>query len=305
MAEPFEIRFAPEGRTCLTAGPTPLFLAAASCGIVLEQPCGSLGTCGNCRVRVLAGSVPPSAEDLDLLSDQELRDGWRLACKLVVDGEATIEVPPSVRSLAGKSFGGDLGLDDARQPVATAPADEGPVAFGLAVDIGSTSLAAALIDLRDGHIVASDSTLNPQVMYGADVISRIHYSVEQPDGLARLTFAVREGLRELVEGLVAASACSERDVVVPACAGNPTMVHTWAGVPVATLGTAPYLGVLSGELNCRAGDVALPIRRMRRSTRFPRCEATWGATPWRPRSPPGSIRSIGRRCSSISERTRK
>ena len=259
MAASFEIRFTPDGRSCTATGPTPLFMAAASCGIVLEQPCGSQGTCGNCRVRVLSGDVLPSAEDLDLLSGDELRGGWRLACRIVVAGDATIEIPPSVRSLGGKSFGGELALDEMRQPVPTAAVEAGRPALGLAADIGSTSLAAALVDLRDGSVVASDATLNPQVMYGADVISRIHYTVAEPDGLARLTGAVREGLRDLVERLTRAAGVRGRDVVVAALAGNPTMVQTWAGVPVASLGTAPYLGAWSGEFHTRAGEVSLHI----------------------------------------------
>jgi uncharacterized 2Fe-2S/4Fe-4S cluster protein (DUF4445 family) len=259
MADAFEIRFMPDGRSHVATGPTPLFMVAASCGIVLEQPCGSQGTCGNCRVRVVSGDVPPSSEDLDLLSDEELRDGWRLACRIVVGTDATIEVPPSVRSLGGKSFGGDLPLDEGRQPVAAAAVEAGRAALGLAVDIGSTSLAAALVDLRDGRVVAFDSTLNPQVMYGGDVITRIHYSVVEPDGLARLTSAVREGLRDLVERLLRASDARARDVVVAACAGNPTMVQTWAGVSVASLGTAPYLAAWSDEFITRACEMALAI----------------------------------------------
>lgn len=258
MAEPFQIRFAPDGQAFTASGPTPLFLAAASCGIVLEQPCGALGTCGNCRVRVVAGAMAPGSADRDLLSDEELRNGWRLACRLVVSGPATIEIPPSVRSLAGKSFGGDLALDEGRVPVVDVRAIAGP-ALGLAVDIGSTSLAAALVDLGDGRVVASDSRLNPQVMYGADIISRIHYSVEQPDGLERLTGAVRDGLRDLVDALLGTAACTRDDVVAAACAGNPTMVQTWAGAPVASLGTAPYLAAWSGERQFRARELALPV----------------------------------------------
>jgi uncharacterized 2Fe-2S/4Fe-4S cluster protein (DUF4445 family) len=257
MSESFDIRFAPDGRSFRASGPTPLFMAAGACGIVLEQPCGALGTCGACRVRVAPGAPPPGREDRDLLSDDEIRNGWRLACRLVVSGPATIEIPPSARSSAGKSFGGDPPFGEDRVPVAgVRPTAQ---ALGLAVDIGSTSLAAALVDLADGRVVAFDSRLNPQVMYGADVISRIHYSMAQPDGLARLTAAVRGGIGDLVDALLAAAARTRDDVVVAACAGNPTMVQAWAGVPVAALGTAPYLAAWSGERQFRALDVGLPV----------------------------------------------
>ncbi len=258
MANAFEIRFAPDGGRFTASGPTPLFLAAAACGIVLEQPCGALGTCGACRVRVAAGVAVPGSLDRELLSEEDLRNGWRLACRLVVDGPVTIEVPPSARSLAGKSFGGDIAFDSGRVPVAGAQA-AAPPALGLAVDIGSTSLAAALVNLEDGRVVVADSMLNPQVAFGGDVISRIHFSVTEPDGLTRLTAAVRDGLRDLVDGLLAESSRGREGVVLAACAGNPTMVQTWAGVPVAPLGTAPYLAAWSSERQFRARDVSLPI----------------------------------------------
>ncbi|MBE3135119.1 MAG: 2Fe-2S iron-sulfur cluster binding domain-containing protein, partial [Acidobacteria bacterium] len=322
MAEPFQVCFVPEGRSYTAAGPTELFLAAASCGIILEQPCGSRGTCGNCRVRIVAGDVPPGGADRLRLSDAELQAGWRLACQLVIDRPATVEVPSSVRSLAGKSFGGDLEVDPARVPVVdvrtvqverasiavqesdldrvtsalgrvrhglsaspralaglrqvlgradsarlvirgtelvTASEADGPWPLGLALDIGSTSLAAALVDLRDGQVICSDSRLNPQVTFGADIIARIHYTVERPDGLERLTAAVRGGLRDLVCDLLSMAGRHADDVVLAACAGNPTMMHAWAGVAIAPLGTAPYVGAWSAELDCRASEMDLPI----------------------------------------------
>ncbi len=320
--EPFEIRFVPDNRSCTSEGPVELFLAAAMCGIVVEQPCGSRGTCGKCRIRLVAGEIPPAGADRRLLSEGELDAGWRLACQLVVDRPVTIEVPPGTRSLAGKSFGGDLEVDADRVPVVDVRDVQGGAAslevqqtdldrltaalglprhsltasprvlaplqrvlavsgsarvavqngelvavsdvhsrwpLGLALDIGSTSLAAALIDLRDGRVLCADSRLNPQVAFGADIISRIHFATERADGLDQLTDAVRDGLADLIRDLLAAARCGASDVILAACAGNPTMMHAWAGVAIAPLGTAPYLGVWSSELHARAAEFGLPI----------------------------------------------
>jgi uncharacterized 2Fe-2S/4Fe-4S cluster protein (DUF4445 family) len=134
-----------------------------------------------------------------------------------------------------------------------------PAGFGLAVDIGTTSLAAALIALDDGAVTASASCLNPQVSLGADVIARIKHSSEHPDGGENLARLVRGGLASLVGDLLGEVGCRARDVVTAAVAGNPTMLQAWAEVPLAGLGTAPYAALWSLDQHWRAVDVGLPI----------------------------------------------
>jgi uncharacterized 2Fe-2S/4Fe-4S cluster protein (DUF4445 family) len=131
--------------------------------------------------------------------------------------------------------------------------------FGLAVDIGTTSLAAALVSLDDGSVAASASALNPQVAFGADVISRIKHTLEVPEGGAQLGAAVRDGLATLVAELAAEVGCSPRDIVIASVAGNPTMTHAWLGVPVGSLGRAPYAAVWTDALTVKAVAVGLPI----------------------------------------------
>jgi len=339
MDAAFHIRFEPDGQVYEAPGPVEVFLAAAARGILIEQPCGATGTCGKCRVRVIDGAPPPSDADQRVLEPREIAGGWRLACHLVLDRPARVEVPSTARSAAGKSFGGALdlvgrsrvvqvrmlevasaakdnqesdlervaaalglprrgvtaspgALAELRGQLAATPlvraafqADEliavspapRPSCFGLAIDIGSTSLAAALVDLTSGEVGAAASRLNPQVVFGADVISRIHYAGEHAGGAARLTSAVRDGLAALVDELVMAAGCASSDVVAAACAGNPTMLHTWAGVNPAPLGTAPYVGAWSGEIDCRAGEVGLPIHPNARVYAFPMIRSHVGA----------------------------
>jgi len=339
MDAAFDIRFEPDGQVYEASGPVEVFLAAAARGILIEQPCGATGTCGKCRVRVIDGAPPPSDADQRVLDPAEIAGGWRLACHLVLDRPARVEVPSAARSAAGKSFGGALDLvgssrvvqvrtldvapasnDNqesdldrvaaalglARRDVTASPAalaelrtrlaktspvraafqanelvavgPASPVScFGLAIDIGSTSLAAALVDLTSGEVGAAGSRLNPQVVFGADVISRIHYAGQHAGGTARLTAAVRDGLAALVDELVEATGCSASDVVAAACAGNPTMLHTWAGVNPAPLGIAPYVGTWSGEIDCRAEKVGLPIHPNARVYAFPMIRSHVGA----------------------------
>lgn len=250
----------PDDRAYVGDTPVELYLAAAAAGILLEQPCGSQGTCGRCRVRVVEGAPPPSDGERTILTSTELDAGWRLGCQLVVASTLVIEIPGVTRSLSGKSFGGDLAPAALAHPVATlAPGDPQP-RYGLAVDIGTTSLAAALVSLADGLVAASASALNPQVAFGADVISRIGHTLATPGGLAHLRDAVREGLGRLVDDLAAEAGCRADDIVVGAVAGNPTMTQAWLGVPVDGLGRAPYAAAWSGALTVKATDVGLPIR---------------------------------------------
>ena len=131
--------------------------------------------------------------------------------------------------------------------------------LGLAVDIGTTSLAAALIDLASGEVWQSGACLNPQVASGSDVIARIRYAMEREAHLAALRDAVRDGLSGLAASLLAEAGCEARDVVAVAVAGNPTMLHAWAGVPVASLGVAPYRGVWTHAASWKAGELGLPV----------------------------------------------
>ena len=93
-AERAHLRFEPEGADVRVPGGTPVFDAASWNGIAIDSTCGGHGTCKKCKVRVLEGDVPISAVDPRAFTTEELRDGWRLACRAPARGELVIEVPP-------------------------------------------------------------------------------------------------------------------------------------------------------------------------------------------------------------------
>lgn len=260
IAASFTIRFLPDDRAYESDAPVDLYLAASAAGILLEQPCGGRGTCGRCRVRVADGAPLPTESERAVFSQTELAAGWRLGCQLVLASKAVIEVPVVVRSLSGKSFGGDPPPGALERPVVAPEPGRARPRFGLAVDIGTTSLAAALVSLADGTVAASASALNPQVAFGADVISRIGHTLASADGLAHLRDAVRGGLRRLTDGLATEVGCRADDIVLAAAAGNPTMTQAWMGVSVDGLGRAPYAAAWSGAVTTTAAKVELPIR---------------------------------------------
>src|SRR5512145_2974811 len=104
---PLRLQFQPEGCTWQGDAPSPLAMAAAECGILLEQPCGGKGVCGKCLVRSLDGAIAAGPADLRALGEAAVAEGWRLACRATVGEDAVVEVPAGSRMVARKSFGAD------------------------------------------------------------------------------------------------------------------------------------------------------------------------------------------------------
>ncbi len=239
-----------------------LSAAAALCDVLVEQPCGSKRSCGKCRVRIVEGAVAPTDDDRRVLDPELIAAGWRLGCGLVLQADVTIEVPRAARAVAAKSFGGEDLF--AASPIAPAEPDvlarartRGLTPWGIAIDVGSTTLAAALVRLDTGEVRATASALNPQVRFGADVVSRIRYAQDHPEGSAALHGAVARSLDELIATCAADAGVSSRDIAAIACVGNPTMMHTLIGRDVTSLGQAPYEGSLRGAWRGHASVLSL------------------------------------------------
>jgi uncharacterized 2Fe-2S/4Fe-4S cluster protein (DUF4445 family) len=125
--------------------------------------------------------------------------------------------------------------------------------LGLAVDLGTTKIAAYLVDMETGDPLAAEGIMNPQIAYGEDVMSRISYAMG--NGGARLRQVVTEGLNELIEKL-----CSEPERIVEmTLVGNTAMHHLFVGLPVRQLGLAPYLPAVQISLDVKARDLGLHV----------------------------------------------
>ncbi|NJD08883.1 MAG: DUF4445 domain-containing protein, partial [Gemmatimonadetes bacterium] len=232
----FVLRFLPDGCQWRGEQPSPLAIAAAECGILLEQPCGGKAVCGKCRVRVADGHLAPDPADLRVLGGSAVEAGWRLACRATVSSDAQLEVPPASRTVARKSFGPDSLLAESMEP-------GNPVGgWAIALVLGSTTLAAALVDLATGAVAATASALNPQVHYGGDVISRIAFARAHEHGSRELHRLMLAGVDGLVGQCAAALGIDRSELRALAAAGNPTMTHTLLGLGVHGLGEAPFQG---------------------------------------------------------------
>ncbi len=189
----------------------------------VEFPCGGRGRCKGCRVRLLEGDLPPTAMDTRFLSDSELRDGWRLACQARIKGDLTLEVAQWESTILS---------DDT--PVAFA-SKEG---FGIAVDLGTTTIAAQLLDLSNGSVLAVRTALNTQAVRGADVMSRVQFALDA-EGASELRGQIREQIRVMAEAMIEETA-SGRSVSEMVLVGNTAMHHLFCGFNVSPLAHAPF-----------------------------------------------------------------
>ena len=132
-------------------------------------------------------------------------------------------------------------------------------AWGVAIDVGSTTLAGYLLDLTTGEIVATAGRMNPQIRFGEDLMSRVSYVMMNPGGAAALTGAVRGALDELVGELCEAAPVPRTHVHDVVVVGNPIMHHLVLGLDPTPLGTAPFTLAVRRGVHAAATDVGLGL----------------------------------------------
>ncbi len=202
--------------------------------VMVNLPCGGEGRCGRCRIVVIEGDASPTPEDRTHILKSEIEQGHRLACRLAVAGDMTVEIPA-----ASRVAGTGASWEDVRV-IAERPATADGIS--LAVDLGTTSIATALIAHPGGEVLAHASALNPQAAYGADVISRINAVIKDPSALARQQHIVADAIAGLLDKLIRKVDPAYSRVHEVVVAGNPTMEHLFLGrdpVPIASVPFAP------------------------------------------------------------------
>ena len=184
----------------------------------IEFPCGGTGLCGGCRVRVLAGSLSITEQDGLSFSSKELPRGWQLAC------QAHAEMP---LVLECEQWHMDVLADN------SVLSGRGEKCLGIAIDLGTTTIAAQMVDLATGSVLGVETELNAQAPFGSDVMSRIRAALSGAD----LTTVVRAALRPMIEKLAGGR---EQEIVEIVLVGNTAMHHLFAGLDVESLSHAPF-----------------------------------------------------------------
>ncbi|HEX8985701.1 MAG TPA: ASKHA domain-containing protein [Bryobacteraceae bacterium] len=230
------IRLQPLGESLEAEQGSPLRDALFAFGV--EFPCGGRGRCRRCRVRVLEGNLPVTAADRDLLPSDELDNGWRLACHARAEAGLTLEIAQMEAAILADDSAFDFKPRNG---------------LGIAVDLGTTTLVAQLLDLRTARVLAVRTALNPQAAYGADIMSRVQYALG--GGQAKLTALVRESVGRLAAGMLATAPAGARRIERIVVVGNSVMHHLFCGVNVDPLSHVPFEPVRDGLENFHAGEL--------------------------------------------------
>lgn len=222
-------------------------------GLSLDYVCGGIGRCGKCAVRVISGHVPVTGADRAFFSKEALEQGWRLACQMQVTDDIEIEVAEDLvcQKEAGIQVAGLYPLDEKTDQGLPAKS-----AYGVAIDLGTTTIGFALVDLATGQVERSLSRMNSQRIYGADVLSRIQCANEgQGNALRRCAeLDLRQGIKDLCKDQIDVSGI--RHIVI---AGNTTMCHLLRGYSCQTLGMAPFRPVSTEQEDFVQKGIAVTI----------------------------------------------
>ncbi len=210
-------------------------------------------------VEVAEPDMHDPSGDLERLRDA-LRDQWELE-NVAADLHILQSMQPILRKGDWKVTVA-VHLGDAENPPRIMniwPGYYDGTVYGLAVDLGSTTIAAHLCDLQTGEVLASSGVMNPQIRFGEDLMSRVSYSMMNAGGADEMTEAVREGMRALFTQIAAEAQIDKALIVDAVFVCNPVMHHLFLGIDPFELGQAPFALTTNNALRLRADDLDLNI----------------------------------------------
>lgn len=316
--------FEPGGTEVFVPAGTLLSKAAAASGRAVEMPCGGMGTCGKCRVVVSGVCEEPDQAERRRISEEDLANGVRLACRTRVIGEVTVTIPEESRSLVQKILSHGVlrdcevmsgitkvfcelvppTLEDERaeferladhlearditlrpnlnvlrtasstlrsgsykatavvsgdELIALESGDTSSSCYGVAYDLGSTTVVGYLMDLLTGEELAVSSAMNPQTMYGDDLVSRISFATTQENGAQVLRSAAVDALGRIASTLAETAGVSLDHIYKATVVGNTCMTHLLLGIDVTSLGQSPYVPTVCSDITLTAREFGLPF----------------------------------------------
>jgi uncharacterized 2Fe-2S/4Fe-4S cluster protein (DUF4445 family) len=315
-----------------------VFDALVNNGLTIDTPCGGNGTCGKCKVQIIAGDIPEaSAEEYHHLSEQDIAKGIRFSCQLVPAGDLTIRMmrrnDENLQILSGgytpdfeptpyitkevhqrkvtltAQYRSCLDLVSdvldisalIEQPeflryvrnvidcdlITAVYADKRLIGleggdsrdenYGLAIDIGTTTIVVSLIDLNEAVEIDSSTGLNPQKVYGQDVLSRIDFARRAEKGLEILHTAIIECLNSIIGSLCDTNNVARENIYDITVAANTTMLHLLLGVDPTPIGKSPYVPVFTRRQSFPAVAFGLQISPFGRLYCLPNVSAYIGA----------------------------
>ena len=327
------VTFLPWNKKIEIAEGSNLLQAAALAGVPLESNCGGKGSCGKCKVKLIAGdNAAPTTAESRFLSPEELAAGVVLACQRKIFRDTVVEIEtrksaderktalrgtpiaapepcvkkqflqlsrptveeqtPDLERVLAALPGAHLDIElqvlsrlprtlrDAsfnvtavvigNRLIAVEPGDTTGRCYGLAFDIGTTTIMGSLLDLNSGKVVAVAAETNPQRIFGSDVISRIGYaSREQGKGLIELQEKVIGAMNAITGKLLAETGVDQNEVYEAVAVGNTTMSHLFLGVDPAYLAPAPFIPAYRRMMELKAEELGLKMNPLGRVVVLP------------------------------------
>lgn len=245
--------------------------------IEINAACNGLGSCGKCKIK-LNKDFEIDKADTKLLSKKEIEEGYRLSCMHFIDeeNEAIIlsEYHKNLEIKEGEKKA-DVILSESFIP----KFDHNKISnkYGIALDIGTTTIAMQLVSLASTNIIAKAADTNPQVSYGFDVMSRIAYTMEHPDGLKNLQKSIVNTLNTLIERLLKESGIERTKIVELVVSANTTMSHILLKESIESLGKFPFAPVFTKSKTVSASKIGLNLSKICKLVTLPHISAFVGS----------------------------
>lgn len=253
------IAFQPMGKKQHAEAGETLTAIADRASVTINNDCAGQGTCGKCKIKILSGNVgSPDATELELLSQEELSSGVRLACRIKVQDDLTIEVLSAVGNMGRKKDMARLPEDFLPDRKTRQPGEQ-EAHYGLAVDIGTTTVVGMLWDLRKAEPVGAVARTNPQSDYGADVISRIMYCGTEDGNLQRMQERIIGCLNAIIQEFSDSYAIDPQTIREIVAVGNTTMSHLLLAIDPKSLALAPFSPGFTGPVSVKAKELGLAV----------------------------------------------
>lgn len=229
-------------------------------GVFVDNPCNGKGTCGKCKVKIIEGAIKGVCEtEKRFLSSEELDSGIRLSCMIYPQNDLALELLQE-ETLHKILTSGKVPNFPYKPALSQEIIDSNEDAYGVAVDIGTTTVVAVLVNLLTGEELEVASMINPQKQYGLDVLTRITYAMENPDlACGQLQGAIVVGLNELVNQLVEKESISKKHLHEIVVSANTTMLHMLLGVDSTVIGKSPYTPNFIDAQKLKASDIGLTV----------------------------------------------
>ncbi len=296
---------------------------ASKANIMIDGNCGGKKNCGKCKVQVVSGVIAPlSSEEISILTEKEIKEGYRLACHLMVEDDLVVQVPQinnnisrktkltwmpenlSLKASIKKYF---VKIDKAslqnqvsdsdrilkvlpEKGVAISPfllvnmprlleesdpqitvtvkdnliidleiGDTTSHCYGIAFDIGTTTVVGMLWDLNEGKMIGASALTNPQSIFGADVISRIHFSSSDPNNLLIMKTKIKECFNHIIKDFISLYNINNMHIYEATVVGNTTMSHLFMGVDPTQLSRSPFVPVFCMPIDLPGKDMEVNI----------------------------------------------